>query len=207
MERPAGQQEFPILAERYMNVNRPASPLPRSACEIHASLSATVAGGLAGKVGGAGDPDAFPRTRLPAPSSAGLLLGGTAALSKPLLADCQLAFRIGLARQRTASYPCDSMDFIMMDLERPEGRTRHAYWCTGDLTGRLLEFLSCCEGIDGRWDPRLKSVLVGAVHGALTRYDLPDLAAALGGRLVIEEPRDPLGRPALGDARKTKAGK
>lgn len=51
-------------------------------------------------------------------SSDGLLLGGTAALSRPLLADCQLAFRIGLARQRTASYPCDSTDFLR---RRPRG--------------------------------------------------------------------------------------
>jgi len=91
-------------------------------------------------------------------TTAGLLLGGRVALSKPDLALCQLAFRIGLARQRTASYPCDSLDFIMLDLERPEGRTRHAHWCTGDLTGRLLEFLSCAEGIDGKSDPRLKGL-------------------------------------------------
>lgn len=84
-----------------------------------------------------------------------MALAGNAALSKPVLADGQLAFRIGLARQRTASYPCDSMDFIMMDLERPDGCTRHAHWCTGDLTGRLLEFLSCADGLDGKHDPRL----------------------------------------------------
>ena len=88
----------------------------------------------------------------------GMLLSGKASLSRPVLADCQLAFRIGLARQRTASYPCDSMDFIMMDLERPDGCSRHAHWCTGDLTGRLLEFLSCAEGIDGKCDPRLNTL-------------------------------------------------
>jgi hypothetical protein len=49
----------------------------------------------------------------------------------------------------------DSMDFIMMDLERPAGCSRHAYWCTGDLTGRLLEFLSCAEQVDGKSDSRL----------------------------------------------------
>ncbi len=43
----------------------------------------------------------------------------------------------------------------MMDLERPDLGSRHAHWCTGDLTGRLLEFLSCAEGVDGRTDPRL----------------------------------------------------
>ena len=87
-----------------------------------------------------------------------MALSGTVSLSRPVLGECQLAFRIGLARQRTASYPCDSMDFIMMDLERPDGCSRHAHWCTGDLTGRLLEFLSCAEGIDGKCDPRLNAL-------------------------------------------------
>ena len=73
----------------------------------------------------------------------------------PVLAESQLKFRIGLARQRTQSYPLDSMDFIMMDLERPDGRRRFADFCTGDLTGRLLESLSCSDGIDGKSDPRL----------------------------------------------------
>lgn len=117
-----------------------------------------VVSGLAGKLGGAEAADVSSQADRRASRPADLPVSGTVALSKPLLGDCQLAFRIGLARQRTASYPCDSMDFIMMDLERPEGRTRHAHWCTGDLTGRLLEFLSCSEGIDGRSDPRLKSL-------------------------------------------------
>jgi len=67
----------------------------------------------------------------------------------------QLAFRIGLARDRTTRYPLDSLDFIMMDLERPDMCSRHAHWWTGDLTGRLLEFLSCAEGVDGKSAPRL----------------------------------------------------
>lgn len=95
----------------------------------------------------------------PSPSAdAGLLLGGTAALCKPQLAPSQLSFRIGLARKRTAAYPLDSMDFIMLDLERPEGSFRHAYQCTGDLTGRLLEFLSVSAGVDGQSDPRLETL-------------------------------------------------
>ena len=101
----------------------------------------------------------------PRPSSANcrsltpkMLLGGTAALSKPALAASQLSFRIGLARTRTASYPLNSLDFIMIDLERPAGRSRHAHWCAGDLTGRLLEFLSCAEGVDGKSDPRLAAL-------------------------------------------------
>ncbi|MCY2930653.1 MAG: glycoside hydrolase family 127 protein [Planctomycetota bacterium] len=76
-------------------------------------------------------------------------------LSAPLLAHSQLQFRLGLVRQRTRAYPLDSMDFIMMDLERPEGHHRHAYQCAGDLTGRLLEFLAHAEGVDGRRDERL----------------------------------------------------
>ncbi len=84
-----------------------------------------------------------------------MLLGGKVALSKPTLAPSQLSFRIGLARTRTAAYPLDSMDFILMDLERPDNRSRHAHWCVGDLSGRLLEFLSCSEGIDGVCDPRI----------------------------------------------------
>ena len=83
------------------------------------------------------------------------LLRGTAALCRPLLGPSQLGFRLGLARARTTTYPMDSLDFIMIDLERPEGISRHASWCTGDLTGRLLEFLSIAEGVDGIADPRL----------------------------------------------------
>lgn len=76
-------------------------------------------------------------------------------IGSPHLRDSQLSFRIGLARTRTAAYPLNSLDFIMMDLERPEMCSRHADWCTGDLTGRLLEFLSCAEDVDGRSDERL----------------------------------------------------
>jgi len=78
-----------------------------------------------------------------------------AAVSRPVMADSQIRFRMGLVRQRTRSYPLDSMDFIMMDLERPDLCHRHAHWCTGDLTGRLLELLSYAEGVDGRTDGRI----------------------------------------------------
>jgi hypothetical protein len=82
-------------------------------------------------------------------------MNGSILLSKPLLDESQLSFRIGLARTRMASYPCNSLDFIMLDLTRPANRTRKACWSTGDLTGRLLEFLCCAEGVDGKQDPRL----------------------------------------------------
>ena len=81
---------------------------------------------------------------------------GSITCAVPRLSGSQLCFRIGLARGRTAHYPLDSMDFVLMDLERPELCSRHAHWCTGDLTGRLLEFLSCAEGVDGRSDQRLE---------------------------------------------------
>lgn len=37
--------------------------------------------------------------------------------------------------------------------------------------------------------------LVNTVHGALTVYDLPELAGVLGDKLVIEDPRNALGEP------------
>jgi hypothetical protein len=36
---------------------------------------------------------------------------------------------------------------------------------------------------------------VNTVHGALTTYDLPDLARTLGDKLTIEEPLNALGKP------------
>ncbi|MFQ6036068.1 MAG: acetylxylan esterase [Sedimentisphaerales bacterium] len=41
-----------------------------------------------------------------------------------------------------------------------------------------------------------RNQLVNAVHGALTLYDLPDLAATLGTKLTIEQPLNALGEPA-----------
>ena len=36
---------------------------------------------------------------------------------------------------------------------------------------------------------------VNAVHGALTMYDLPNLAVSLSDKLVVEEPLDAMGKP------------
>ena len=72
----------------------------------------------------------------------------TLAKSQPRLYRSQLSFRVGLCRGRTAAYPMHKLDFIMMDLERPLLSHRHADWCTGDLSGRVLEFLSAAEGVD-----------------------------------------------------------
>ena len=112
--------------------------------------------------------------------------------SEPVLAPSQLAFRIGLARKRTASYPLHKLDFILMDLERPECSHRHADWCAGDLTGRVLEFLSAAEGVDGVSDPRLlelferiirtrrPSGLLGRLAPAANTSDLPETSLISG---------------------------
>ena len=76
--------------------------------------------------------------------------------AEPHLFDSQVSYRLDLARKRTTQYPLDSMDFILMDLERPATSRRFADFCTGDLTGRMLWFLSSTDGIDGQSDPRLK---------------------------------------------------
>jgi hypothetical protein len=78
--------------------------------------------------------------------------------AEPRLFDCQISYRLDLARKRATQYPLDSMDFILMDLERPPTSRRFADFCTGDLTGRMLWFLSSTDGVDGQSDPRLKEL-------------------------------------------------
>jgi hypothetical protein len=63
-----------------------------------------------------------------------------ATLADAQLSRSMLSFRLGLARQRTLNFPMPSLDFAMMDLERPPATHRHAEHCVGDLSGRLLEF-------------------------------------------------------------------
>lgn len=77
------------------------------------------------------------------------------ACAKPILFDSQLKFRLGLAKKRLEHYPLDSMNFVMMDLERPPLRSREAHWCSYDLTGRTLLFYSLADGIDGSHIDRL----------------------------------------------------
>lgn len=79
-------------------------------------------------------------------------------LAKPFLYDSQLKYRIGLVRKRLESHPLESMNFLMMDLERPQRRVRHAHWCTHDLTGRTLLFYSLADGVDGIHTPRLNEL-------------------------------------------------
>lgn len=117
-----------------------------------------------------------------------LLLNGTVSVSKPLLAPSQLSFRIGLARTRMSSYPCDSMDFVMIDLERPDNRYRHAYFCNGDLTGRLLEFLSCSEGVDGKHDPRLDELFERIIKQRQSSGYIGRFAAIPGSKAPEESP-------------------
>jgi len=76
-------------------------------------------------------------------------------LSKPLLYDSQLKKRLQLVKKRLESYPLDDINFVMIDLERPELRERHAGFWTYDLTGRLLMFYVLSDGIDGIHTNRL----------------------------------------------------
>lgn len=59
----------------------------------------------------------------------------------------QLERRIRLAEKRTLSYPMDDMDFILMDVEHPKDKKRHAHQCSGDLTGRTIEFWSVAHSV------------------------------------------------------------
>jgi len=76
----------------------------------------------------------------------------------PQLLESQLAYRLDLARKRASQYPLESLDFVLMDLERPPGARRFADFCTGDLTGRMLWFLSSTDGLTEASDPRLKNL-------------------------------------------------
>jgi hypothetical protein len=81
-----------------------------------------------------------------------------AANAVPHLFASQVSTRLDLARKRAAQYPLDSLDFVLMDLERPPGSRRFADFCTGDLTGRMLWFLSSTDGLAGPPDPRTKEL-------------------------------------------------
>jgi hypothetical protein len=76
----------------------------------------------------------------------------------PHLFESQVSMRLDLARKRTTQYPLDTLDFILMDLERPPASRRFADFCTGDLTGRLLWFLSSTDGISGPSDSRMNEL-------------------------------------------------
>lgn len=109
-------------------------------------------------------------------------------LSNPLLYDSQLKYRLGLAKARLEYFPLDSMNFVMMDLERPQLRTRHANWCTYDLTGRILFFYTRAEGIDGKHIHRLPELYErimnnrrkSGVFGSKYEFGPPESAKAIG---------------------------
>ncbi len=65
----------------------------------------------------------------------------------PQLTASVFKFRLELAEKRLSSYPLDTLDFIMMDLEHPAEAIRHAHQCTTDLTGRTIEFLARAHAV------------------------------------------------------------
>ena len=74
------------------------------------------------------------------------------------LHESPLLNRIKLAKQRGRSYPLDSLDFIMVDLERPETLTRHCDFFTGDLTGRYLDFLAASAHLEPSDHDRMQAL-------------------------------------------------
>jgi len=78
--------------------------------------------------------------------------------SQATLHESPLLNRIKLAKQRGRSYPLDSLDFIMVDLERPNTLTRHADFFTGDLTGRYLDFLSASAHLEPSDHDRMQAL-------------------------------------------------
>ena len=71
------------------------------------------------------------------------------AVSKPLLFDSQLKARLNLAKKRMESYPVSDLNVMLMDLEHPVRRRRHADFCTVPsgterLPGKVSGILRCC---------------------------------------------------------------
>ncbi len=75
-------------------------------------------------------------------------------LAEPKLAHCQLSKRIALAHARLRAYPADTSHYGLMDIEPKDQESRHASQCTGDMSGRILEFYSASDGIYGEEEPR-----------------------------------------------------
>lgn len=74
------------------------------------------------------------------------------------LYESPLLNRIKMVKKRCNSYPMDSLDFILIDLEHPQNLTREADFCTGDLTGRYLDFLSASIHLDSSDSERLDTL-------------------------------------------------
>ncbi len=97
---------------------------------------------------------------------------------KPKLTESTFRHRLELAEKRLYSYPLDTLDFIMIDLEKPAGRTRHASQCTTDLTGRTIEFWSEAHSVldkpdDTRLNELFRRVLLKGPHGGFVRRFIP----------------------------------
>ena len=78
-------------------------------------------------------------------------------LSKPMLYDSQLKFRLELALERLNRYPVN-MNFVVMDLERPSMRNRHCDWWTYDMSGRTLGFFSLAADVTGKCSQKLREL-------------------------------------------------
>ncbi len=96
----------------------------------------------------------------------------------PTLTNSPFLFRLNLAEKRLSSNPLNNLDFIMMDLEKPEGKVRHAWQCTTDLTGRTIEFLSRAHRIlpqpdDARLHELFHRMMLRGQHFGLSRRYLP----------------------------------
>jgi len=100
--------------------------------------------------------------------------------SQATLHESPLLNRIKLAKQRGRSYPLDSLDFIMVDLERPNTLTRHADFCSGDLTGRYLQFLAASAHLEPSDHDRMQALFARimkcqAPNGAFGRVHVQDM--------------------------------
>lgn len=105
------------------------------------------------------------------------------AFAQATIHESPLLNRIRLAKQRGRSYPMDSLDFIMVDLERPETLTRHADFCTGDLTGRYLDLLATSAHLEPSDQDRMQALFARimksqAPNGAFGRIQSQDMGVS-----------------------------
>lgn len=103
-------------------------------------------------------------------------------LAAPKLTAGPLKKRLELVHTRLRSYPCDRIDFNVMDLEHDGHNTRHAYLCIGDMSGRLLAMYGSSYGMIDE-EPRLwqhfERVLRALKDGRLPREEF-----AFGGKVL-----------------------
>lgn len=97
---------------------------------------------------------------------------------QPRLSASSVEARIRLADKRLQQYPLDDLNFVMMDLEHPKTKLRQAHQCTGDLTGRTIEFMAearqVVPGLDNRRVNELfERILVAGPNAAFGRRLFP----------------------------------